>query len=296
MIVYSPRYEVHLGKHVFPADKYRRVYEELTGREKVSLSFFLEPEPISDSDALLVHTYSYLDDLARGERTDRIHRSEIPLSREILEGVRLGVGGTLLAAREALRTGWAINLGGGFHHAFPDHAEGFCYLNDVAIAIRVLLEERRIERAFICDLDVHQGNGTAWIFKDDPRVFTFSMHQDKLYPQKQVSDLDVPLDRGVKDEEYLALLEKHLPAALEAHRPDLLFYLAGADPFEHDRLGSLGLTRQGLRKRDRLVISEARKRKIPLAAVLAGGYAEDVNDTVAIHVHTVLELLGWENR
>ena len=296
MFVYSPRYFVDIGNHVFRVDKYRRVYQWLVEREEVSLSLFLEPEPISEQEAMSVHTYSYLEDLMSGVHTERTMGSELPLSREIIQGFMLSAGGTLLAGREALRTGWAANLAGGFHHAFPSHAEGFCYLNDVAIAIQVLREEKRIERVLICDLDLHQGNGTASIFQDCPEVFTFSMHQEILYPLKQKSDLDIGLDFDVGDSTYLGLLEEHFPRIIEEHRPELIFYLAGADPYREDQLGSLMLSKEGLRKRDRVVIDLARKYKIPLAVVLAGGYAEDVRDTVEIHVNTCLELLGWKDR
>ncbi len=291
MFIYSPRYNVDIGSHVFRVDKYARLYRRLVEDEHVPASLFLEPEPLAEGDALRVHTYEYLSDLQGGVHTARTMRSELPLSRDIIRGFFLSAGGTILAGREALRSGWAMNLSGGFHHAFPDHAEGFCYLNDVAIAIRVLLDEEDVERILICDLDLHQGNGTAYIFQHQPEVFTFSMHQEDLYPVKEKSDLDVGLPIGIGDEEYLQLLQRHLPALVERHRPELIYYLAGADPYQGDVLGSLELTMEGLRRRDRLVINEARRRKIPLAVVLAGGYALDVRETVEIHLNTCRELL-----
>lgn len=294
MFVYSPQYTVDIGDHVFRVDKYVKLYQRLVEVEKVPASLFVEPRPISEADALRVHTSEYINDLLGGNHTARTVRSELPLSREIVEGSFLSAGGTLLAAREALRNGWAMNLCGGFHHAFPDHAEGFCYLNDVAIAARVLLDEQKVERVLICDLDLHQGNGTAYVFRNQPEVFTFSMHQEDLYPVKEKSDLDIGLDIGTDDEQYLSLLKQHLPVIIERHRPELIFYLAGADPYEGDQLGQLALTMQGLRLRDRFVIEQAQEHKIPLAVVLAGGYALDVWETVEIHLNTCRELLTSE--
>jgi len=294
VFIYAPGYNIDIGSHVFRVDKYPKLYQWLAERQHVALSYFLEPEPLSERDALTVHTFHYMNDLLRGEHTERTWRSEMLLSREIVRGFFLGSGGTLLAGREALRSGWAMNLGGGFHHAYPDHAEGFCYLNDVSIAVRCLKEAGKVKRVLICDLDLHQGNGTAWIFRDDPEVFTFSMHQERLYPPKERSDLDIGLDNGVGDATYLRLLEEHLPELLEMHRPDLVFYLAGADPYQDDQIGDLALSIEGLRRRDRTVIQLARRHRIPLAVVLAGGYAPDVWKTVEIHANTCRELLDWK--
>jgi len=291
VFIYSPRYSVDIGAHVFRTDKYAKLYRRLVEEEHVPSSLFLEPEPLAEGDALRVHTYEYLSDLQGGMHTARTMRSELPLSREIVQGFFLSAGGTLLAGREALRSGWAMNLSGGFHHAFPDHAEGFCYLNDVAIAVQTLVGEGLIERVLICDLDLHQGNGTAFIFRDKPEVFTFSMHQEELYPVKEKSDLDIGLAVSVGDRQYLDLLRRHLPEIVESHRPELIYYLAGVDPYEGDQLGYLGLTAQGLRERDRFVIQQARRAGIPLAVVLAGGYALDVRETVELHLNTCRELL-----
>jgi acetoin utilization deacetylase AcuC-like enzyme len=197
-------------------------------------------------------------------------------------------GGSILTARLALERGVAVHLGGGFHHAFPDHGEGFCLINDVAIAIRAVQRERLVGRAAVVDLDVHHGNGTAAIFRDDPAVLTFSMHQERNYPAlKPPSDLDVGLEDGTGDDAYLALLEKHLPEILARHHPDLVVYLAGADPYESDQLGGLGLTIAGLRRRDELVFERAASARVPVAVCLAGGYAVRTDDTVEIHCNTV---------
>ena len=199
-------------------------------------------------------------------------------------------GGTCAAAAAALQDGCAAHLGGGLHHAFAGHGEGFCPVNDVAIAIRVLQRDRRIRSAAVVDLDVHHGNGTAMIFESDPDVFTFSMHQQHNYPFfKPRGDLDIGLEDGVRDERYLGFLHGALPRVI-AFRPELIVYVAGADPFEQDRLGGLKLTKAGLAERDRLVIDAARIAGVPVVTVLAGGYAVDVLDTVDIHVATLEEM------
>jgi acetoin utilization deacetylase AcuC-like enzyme len=189
-----------------------------------------------------------------------------------------------------LRDGVAVHLGGGFHHAFPDHGEGFCLINDVAIALRRLVRDGAIDRAVVVDLDVHHGNGTAAVFAGEPAAFTFSMHQQRNYPwSKPPSDLDLGLEDGMGDAEYLALLGRSLPDIVERHRPALVLYLAGADPYEQDQLGGLGLTMDGLRRRDALVLEACRARGVPVAVMLAGGYALRPSDTVAIHAATVRE-------
>jgi acetoin utilization deacetylase AcuC-like enzyme len=213
---------------------------------------------------------------------------EVPFSAALREAAWLAAGGTTLAARLARERGIAVHLGGGFHHAFPDHGEGFCLINDVAIAIRTLQREGLVQRAAIVDLDVHDGNGTAAIFRDDPAVFTFSMHQERNYPAlKPPSDLDVTLEDGTSDAEYLALLEHHLPDLFSRHRPDIVLYLAGADPYRFDQLGGLGLTMSGLRRRDEVVFTHAARAGVGVAVCLAGGYAARTDDTVEIHCNTV---------
>ena len=291
-IVWSPRYEVDIGVHVFPTQKYRLVRERLLSEGVVPAEGFEEPEPVDDDALLRVHTAEYLrkireDDFAPSERW----RLEVPFSKELASAMRLCCGGTLLAGRRALQDGVSGHLGGGFHHAFADHGEGFCLLNDVAVAVAALLADGSVERVAVVDLDVHQGNGTASIFAGDSRVFTFSMHQENNYPAlKPPSDLDVGLSDGIGDTAYLDSLDEHLPAVLAA-RSDLVFYLAGADPFQEDQLGGLGLSREGLRRRDRRVLDAARAVGAGVAVVLAGGYALRSDDTVAIHAATVKEVV-----
>lgn len=291
-IVWSPRYEVDIGAHVFPTRKYRLVRERLLAERVVSEDAFEEPEPIRDEAVLLVHTPEYLRKIRDNDftMTERL-TLEVPFSTALAEAMWLCCGGTLLAARRAVRDGVAVHLGGGFHHAFADHGEGFCLVNDVAVAAAALLAEGVVERVTIVDLDVHHGNGTAAIFADETRVFTFSMHQERNYPAlKPPSDLDVGLPDGIGDGAYLGQLDEHLPRAL-ASQPDLVLYLAGADPYREDQLGGLGLSRDGLRERDRRVLDAARSAGAGVAIVLAGGYARDTGDTVGIHAATVEEAL-----
>jgi acetoin utilization deacetylase AcuC-like enzyme len=293
-VVYSPRSWADIGPHVFPMEKYAGVHRRLT--EEDGMQGALDPELPPREELLRVHSAAYLDDLAGGQHTWRTEASELPLSAEIAEFFRLACGGTTLAARTALERGWAVHLGGGFHHAFEDRAEGFCYLNDLAVAARVVRAEGTAERLAIMDLDVHQGNGTAVIFQGDPDVYTFSMHQEDNYPVKERSDRDVSLvsfDRSragspwVDDGLYLGLLEPALEEVLDASRPDLVLYQAGADPYENDQLGGFRLSLEGLRLRDEAVYRACREREVPVAATFGGGYAVDVSDTIAIHLETV---------
>jgi acetoin utilization deacetylase AcuC-like enzyme len=222
--------------------------------------------------------------------------SELPITPEIVRWVRLSCGGTALAARTALARGWAAHVGGGFHHAFADHAEGFCYLNDLAVAARALQAEGRVERVAILDVDVHQGNGTAAIFREDPSVFTFSIHQEDNYPVKERSNRDIglvawdprrPGSPWVTDALYLSLLEPAVAEILDDFHPGLVLYQAGADPFEQDQLGGFRLTREGLQRRDEIVMGKCHARGVPVAITLGGGYAVHVSDTIAIHTETV---------
>lgn len=253
---------------------------------------FIEPRPATEDEVRLVHTAEYVADLLGGVHTERTCASELPLSAEIVRAAFLAVGGTILAAREALARGRALNLTGGFHHAFAGQAEGFCYLNDLAVAIRVLQREGAVGRAAVIDCDLHQGNGTAVIFQGDPGVFTFSIHQQNIYPVKRKSDLDVGLHDLAGDAEYLAHMRKHVPEILDGHRPGLVLYQAGADPYAGDQLGTLKLTMGGLRERDEIVLSECARRGIPVAGTLGGGYAADPADTVDIHFRTAMAF--WE--
>lgn len=284
VIIYSERYNMDLGLHVFPAVKFGHIARRLRGDARFKKHRIVEPQPLSREQARLAHSRSYLDDLLRLQVTRRTHRSELPLNQEIVDAFMLSCGGTLDAARAALEGRSAINLGGGFHHAFRDHAEGFCYLNDVAIAVRTLQKEQRIKRALIIDLDVHQGNGNAKIFHGDNTVFTFSMHEQNNYPVKEQSDLDIGLETGCRDEQYLTLLSQALKEIQEQFEPDLIYYLAGVDPYEHDRLGGIALTKRGMAERDRVVRDFLPG--VPMVTLLAGGYAENTLDTIDLHFQT----------
>ncbi len=279
-VVYSPRYELPLGGHVWPTAKYRLIAERFSGRSAFQ---FEEPVAASWDDLALVHTREYLDKLRLNTLTpEEIATLELPWRPEMADGFRLMVGGTCAAVARAMADGAAAHIGGGLHHAFANHGEGFCPVNDIAVAVR-----KAGRRAAIIDCDVHHGNGTSMIFERDPDVFTFSIHQQHNYPLfKPRSDLDVGLEDGARDEAYLAALAGALPTVL-AHRPELVVYVAGADPFEHDNLGGLKLTKAGLAARDRLAISAARHAGVPVAVVLAGGYAPDVNDVVDVHAATI---------
>jgi acetoin utilization deacetylase AcuC-like enzyme len=310
-IVYSGRYHIDIGPHVFPTLKYRLVHDALLARAVARDEDFVEPEPASWNELALVHTPEYLEKMRTGTMTaEDIAPLELPWSEEMVDGFRLMVGGTIDAAcaacgisqrtpsgqrpqrlsADSAASAFAVvaHLGGGLHHAFPNHGEGFCPFNDVAVAVR-FLQSRAIERTAIIDLDVHHGNGTAFIFESDPNVFTFSMHQQHNYPMwKPRSSLDVGLPDGAHDAAYLRELERALPKVM-AIEPQRVFYLAGADPYEDDQLGGLRLTKDGLRQRDRMVIDAVRAASCPLVITLAGGYARRVEDTVAIHVATIEE-------
>ena len=288
-VVWCPRYEVDIGSHVFPVEKYRLIKERLDAASALSNADLRTPRPATVEDVLRVHTRSYWTKIAEGALTqDEERLLELPFSPELREASLLCAGGTTLAGHLAISRGRSVHLGGGFHHAFADHGEGFCLLNDVAIAAATLLEAKEVDRILIVDLDVHHGNGTASIFSEEARVFTLSMHHQWNYPAiKPPGDLDVGLDDGVGDEEYMQLLHEHLPRVLEEHEPQLIFYLAGADPYEADQLGGLGLSFEGLRERDEFVLDTAAEAEIAVAVTLAGGYAIRPSDTVAIHCGTV---------
>src|SRR5665213_1368039 len=293
-LVYHDRYNLEIGPHVFPSHKFRMVLETRLSEHLAAIEDFLEPLPAADEDVLHVHTPEYVRKL----KTDTLTATErmwleIPYSPQVVQSFWLAAGGSILAGRCALENGFGINLGGGFHHAFPEHGEGFCMLNDVAIGIRRLQSDEAAKghalRVMVVDTDVHQGNGTAAIFKGDDSVFTLSIHQEHNYPvPKQKSDLDINVEDAAEDEEYLELLAKGLAEAFARFTPDLMFYVGGADPYREDQLGGLWLTLSGLRQRDVLAFGEARRRGVPVAATLAGGYARNVADTVRIHVQMVL--------
>ncbi len=286
IFVYSDKVYADIGEHVFPIHKYRLLKRKLIEEEIVTADDFLDPELATEDDLLLVHTREYVRDFIGLKWTHRTERSELPLTADIRTSYLAGTGATILACKKALETKIAVNIGGGFHHAFPDHAEGFCYTNDVAIAVRKLQKEDGIKRFFIVDCDLHQGNGTAYIFRNDDDVFTFSIHQENNYPIKQKSDLDIGLADRTSDAVYLAYLKKNFIKIVDNFAPDFIIYLAGADPYKYDQLGGLSLTIEGLRERDDFVISESVKRGIPLGILLAGGYAIDTNDTIMIHFNT----------
>lgn len=288
-VCYTPRYYADIGEgHVFPIRKFELVRDRLVAEGTLAPAEMYEPREASLPDVLLVHTDDYVTRLRAGSLTQReIRRLGLPWSKALVRRSFLATAGTCAAARFALDEGIGANLAGGTHHAFPDHGEGFCVLNDVAVAVRVLQRDGRARRFAVIDLDVHQGNGTAHIFTEDTSVFTFSMHGAKNYPLFKIrSTLDVELPDGTGDEEYLATLAHHLPGVFE-HEPDLVFYLGGADPYAGDKLGRLALTFAGLRARDEMVLRECRTRGVPVATVMSGGYAADINDTVEIHCNTI---------
>ena len=284
IFVYSTGYDMDLGPHVFPSVKFGQIYKKLKASSAFRDHTFIDPVPLTLAEARLVHSRWFIRDLIRLKQSRLLHRSELPLTRPIVDAFFLASGGSLTAARQALASGMGMNLSGGFHHAYGDHAEGFCYLNDVAIAIRSLQKEKKIKNALIIDLDVHQGNGTAKIFAKDSSVFTFSMHEENNYPIKEKGSLDIGLDTACRDEPYLEKLDAALEQIRQIFKPDIIFYLAGVDPFEKDRLGGLSITRKGMGDRDRRVRDFMPG--IPKAIVLAGGYAINTEDTVDLHVQT----------
>jgi acetoin utilization deacetylase AcuC-like enzyme len=289
-IVYHERYDLNLGPHVFPSQKFRLIYEMLLREGIATKADFLRPDPASDEDVLRVHTPDWVRKLKTGTLTaSDVMKLEVPYSPELVEAVWLAAGGSILAGQSALRDGFGSNLSGGFHHAYPGHGEGFCAIHDVAVAIRKLLADGAIKKAMVVDTDVHHGNGTAAIFRNDSTVFTISIHQENNYPaHKPASSVDLNMDDRADDDEYLGALIPVVQKALDEFRPEVVFYVGGADPYCEDQLGGLSLTKEGLNERDRRVFEEARRRKIPVATTLAGGYARRVEDTVRIHVNTIL--------
>src|SRR5437016_6125124 len=321
-LVYSDDYYLPIGSHVFPAEKYQRIHERLLESGVADAKDFVSPQPASDEDILLVHTPQYLHKRKTGTLSAREElEMEIPYSPELVRAFWLSAGGSILAADYALNDRVAINVGGGFHHAFPDHGEGFCMIHDVAVAIRRMQRDDKIRTAMTVDCDVHHGNGTAVIFAgtrtpSDPlpstsastlgstggqppagkmrqahagEVFTISLHQHNNYPAwKPHSSIDVDLPDGIADDDYLAWLDNALSSGLRQFEPELICYIAGADPYREDQLGGLALTIEGLKKRDEFVFRVARARNIPVMVTYAGGYARKVEDTVTIHCNTVV--------
>jgi acetoin utilization deacetylase AcuC-like enzyme len=289
-LVYHERYDLNLGPHVFPSQKFRLIYEMLLREGIASQEDFLRPNPASDEDLLRVHTADWVHKLKTGTLTaSEVMKLEVPYSKELAEAVWLAAGGSILAGQSALRDGFGSNLSGGFHHAYPGHGEGFCAIHDVAVAIRKLQADDAVRKAMVVDTDVHHGNGTAAIFRDDPTVFTISIHQENNYPaHKPPSNIDLNMDDRVDDDEYLGALIPAVHKALNEFQPEILFYVGGADPYCEDQLGGLSLTKEGLKQRDQQVFEEARRRRIPVATTLAGGYAHHLEDTIRIHVNTIL--------
>ena len=287
-LVYSDQYDLNLGEHVFPSKKYRWLHDRLIQTRFADPEDFVEPRPATNEDLLLVHDTDWVVRLRSGTLSyQQILQLEIPYSHAMVQAFMLAAGGSILAARHALETGVGFNIGGGFHHAFRDHGEGFCAINDIAIAIRRLQQDGAIRRAMVVDCDVHHGNGTAAIFAGDASVFTISIHQFNNYPsEKPPSSLDIHLADGIGDAEYLHRLGNGYRAALTMFRPELVVYVAGADPYYEDQLGGLSLTFDGLKERDSLVMHTALTQQIPVAVVLAGGYAQSVEDTITIHANT----------
>ena len=307
-IVYSDRYQVDIGAHVFHMGKYTRVRDGLLARGLAGPSSFVEPSPAGWDELALVHTREYLDKTRSGGfRASELALLELPWSTSVAEGFRLMAGGTIAAARLAVEAGARLaqdpgaaapgarglaasaNLGGGFHHAFPSHGEGFCLYNDVAVAIRVLQRDGMIRRAAVVDADVHQGNGTAFIFDGDPSVFTFSIHAASAFPlRKEASSLDLALADRTGDEHYLAALATGLERALAAAGADLVLYVAGVDPYVGDQTGRLSLSRDGLARRDHLVLEACRRRSLPVAVTMAGGYSPRPAEVAELHLQTVV--------
>jgi acetoin utilization deacetylase AcuC-like enzyme len=317
-LVYSDDYFLPIGTHVFPAEKYKRIHDRLLTEKVAAASDFVSPRPATDQDVLLVHTPQYVEKLKTGTLSAREElQMEVPYSPELVRAFWLAAGGSMLAADYALNDGVAISIGGGFHHAFPDHGEGFCMIHDVAIAIRRMQRDDKIRNAMTVDCDVHQGNGTAAIFAgmripNDPlpsasrsvivpnraarlrgahagEVFTISLHQENNYPAwKPPSSIDVDLPDEIGDDDYLAWLDNALSSGLRQFNPELICYIAGADPYREDQLGGLSLTIDGLKKRDELVFRVAKTRGIPVMVTLAGGYARKLDDTISIHCNTVI--------
>lgn len=289
-LVYHDRYDLNLGGHVFPAQKYRLIRERLLADGVAAAADFVAPTPVADEDLLAVHDRAWVQKLKHGTLSYHdILKLEIPYSSQMVDGMMLATGGSILAAEHALADGIGFNIGGGFHHAFAGHGEGFCAINDIAVAVRALQRRGRIQRALVVDLDVHHGNGTAAIFAGDDSVFTLSVHQYANYPQeKPPSTLDVHLADGVGDAEYLAALAG-CAEKIGAFAPEFICYVAGADPYREDQLGGLNLTLDGMARRDRLIFDMALRFHVPVMVVLAGGYAVDTDDTVAIHCRTCVE-------
>ncbi len=288
-IVFSKSYTVRTPGHVFRADKFEAALKLLLKEGVIVKEDIASPAPPSRADLLAVHSPAWVKKCLKcGFTPEDSAKAQVKITRGVIKAHLAHAGGTLLAARLALESGVGVNCGGGSHHAFRGHGEGFCLVNDIAVAIKKLFKERRIKKAMVIDLDAHQGNGTAAIFKGDKRVFTFSLHGAEIYPEKkEKSSLDIGLKPGTGDEAYLTALRRGLLRAFRGFRPDLAVYAAGADVYGGDLLGGLGLTMDGVKKRDAFVFGECRRRAVPVAVVLSGGYSGKFTDTVRIHAGTI---------
>jgi acetoin utilization deacetylase AcuC-like enzyme len=289
-VFYSDHFVLPLPEgHRFPMAKYSMLRERVARDGICGPGELLTPRAVTDEEILRAHAPEYLERVVCGTLTDKeVRRIGFPWSEKMVERSRRASGGTLGACLAALDEGFATNLAGGTHHAFSDRGEGYCVFNDSAIAARAVQAAGLVESVVVIDTDVHQGNGTAAILRGDPTVFTFSIHGAKNFPfHKEESDLDAPLPDGAGDTEFLATLESGLEATLDAADADLAIYLAGADPFEGDRLGRLSVTKSGLAERDRIVLQTCRERGIPVAVTMAGGYAREVEDTVDVHFQSI---------
>lgn len=289
-VTYHPGYVVDIGpKHRFPMRKYGLVHDQLVAEGTIDATRVQAPTPVTRADLLLVHTRDYVERFLTGQMTTKEMRLlGFPWSPSLVQRARLAVQGTIQASRLALQHGLAANLAGGSHHAFPDHGEGFSVFHDIAIAIRILQREHRLQRVAVIDCDVHQGNGTAAIFAHDTRVFTCSLHGEKNYPfRKQTSSLDLALPDGTDDTAYLDVLQTYVPAILQAFQPELVWYQAGVDPFLGDKLGRLALSLDGLLQRDAYVLETCRAADIPVVITLGGGYAPEIRDIVEAHCNTI---------
>lgn len=288
-IAWDPLYHHPLPEnHRFPMEKYSLLPDQLIFEGTVAKDQFFSPLPVTENEILLCHSKLYWDKLSNLQLTPtEIRKTGFPLSEQLVNREIVIAGGTVQAARYALIHGISMNIAGGTHHAFTDRGEGFCLLNDMAIAASVLLKEQTIKRALIVDLDVHQGNGTAEIFQSNPDVFTFSMHGKKNYPlHKEVSDLDIELEDGTTDDQYLSILLGQLPKLIDSHKPEILFFQSGVDVLQSDKLGRLALSIQGCRERDRIVFNQSYAAGIPVVVTMGGGYSERIADIVEAHANT----------
>lgn len=289
-LFYTDEFELPLpATHQFPMSKYRLLRERVAASDQLPGCPLLVPEAATDEQLRRVHTHAWVRSVRDGTlSTEELRRIGFPWSRELVERSRRSVGGTIAAARAASEEGCGVNLAGGTHHSFPHAGAGYCVFNDVAVAVRDLQTQSLVSNVVVIDCDAHQGDGTAAIFANDPSVFTFSIHAARAFPaRKQTSDLDIALEDGTRDDEYLQRLRRGLGQVERTFRPDLAFYVSGADPYEQDRLGRLKLTKTGLARRDEEVLSWCERLELPVAVVMAGGYCPAVDEIVDIHFSTI---------